>query len=282
MDDRPQTVEEAQQAARRALQPHSETARLDAQVLLAHILQVPRTWVLIHPEARLTPQQQAALHTALAQLRDGTPLPYVLGEWEFYGRTFSLTPQVLIPRPETELLVENALAWLDAHPAARRVADAGTGSGCIAVTLAAERPSLQVTALDISAAALQVARRNARRHAVRVRFIQADLLSPLAPRSCDLICANLPYIPTATLQGLDVYGKEPALALDGGPDGLTLIRRLLHQAESRLAPGGALLLEIEATQGESAPRAARKVFPHARVDVLPDLAGHPRLLQVLV
>ncbi|GAB4520574.1 MAG: peptide chain release factor N(5)-glutamine methyltransferase [Anaerolineales bacterium] len=275
-------LRDALQAADEALQPHSETARLDAQVLLAHILQVPRTWVLIHPEAHLSAAQSAHLHTALQRLRAGEPLPYVLGEWEFYGRTFHLTPEVLIPRPETEHLVEAALEWLDAHPAARRLADVGTGSGCIAVTLAAERPALQVTALDISAAVLRVARRNACRHAAGVRFIQADLLAPLAPHACDLICANLPYIPTATLHGLEVYGKEPTLALDGGPDGLDLIRRLLTQAESRLASEGALLLEIEATQGESAPRAARGIFPNAHVDVLPDLAGRPRLLRVLV
>lgn len=276
------TVQEALQTAQQALQPHSETAPLDAQVLLAHVMHVPRTWVLIHPEAPLSMAQQAALQAAVSRLRAGTPLPYVLGVWAFYGRDFEVSPAVLIPRPETELLVETALAWLDAHPRAKRVAEAGTGSGCIAVSLAAERPHLHIVASDISAAALAIARRNAQRHAARVHFLQADLLAPLAPRTCNLICANLPYIPTATLQQLTVYQKEPTLALDGGPDGLTVIQRLLTQAETRLTHGGCLLLEIEATQGESAPRAAHKVFPDAHIDVLPDLAGHPRVLRVLV
>ncbi len=275
-------LQDALQAAYAALQPHSETARLDAQVLLAHLLAVPRTWVLIHPEARLTSAQQEALREALERLRAGVPLPYVLGEWEFYGRTFEVGPEALIPRPETELLVETALAWLRARPDVHLAADVGTGMGCIAVTLAAERPSLRVLAADLSPAALHLARRNARRHNLtpRLDFLCADLLSPLAPRSLPLICANLPYVPVDTLRRLPIYGKEPTLALDGGPDGLHLIRRLLAQAETRLARGGLLLLEIEASQGESAPRAARKVFPRARVDVLPDLAGHPRLLRI--
>jgi len=276
------TVAEALQAACSALQPHSESARLDAQVLLAHLLQVPRTWVLIHPEAYLTPSQAQALHAAQERLRRGVPLPYVLGAWEFYGRAFTVTPAVLIPRPETELLVEAALAWLDAHPRRGRAVDAGTGSGCIAVTLAVERPSLRVAAADISPAALSVARRNVLRHAVsgRVRLLCADLLTPFAPHSCDLICANLPYIPTQTLRGLKVYGREPSLALDGGADGLQLIRRLLAQAQTRLAPGGLLLLEIEATQGGAALRLAQRAFPAARVTLRRDLRGLPRLVRV--
>ena len=282
MDDRPETVGEALETARRVLRLHSETAALDAQVLLAHILAKPRTWVLIRPEARLTPSQQDALGAALARLREGTPLPYVLGAWEFYGRSFEVGPEALIPRPETEHLVEAALDWLRARPGVRLAADAGTGTGCIAVTLAAERPSLRLVAADISPAALHLARRNARRHNVasRLDFLRADLLTAFAPRSLPLICANLPYIPTGTLRRLDVYGREPTLALDGGADGLELIRRLLAQAETRLALGGLLLLEIAASQGESAPRAARKVFPRARIDLLPDLAGHPRLLRI--
>ncbi len=280
--ERATQLQDALQAAYAVLQPHSETARLDAQVLLAHLLDVPRTWVLIHPEARLTPAQQEALRSALGRLRAGVPLPYVLGTWEFYGRTFEVGPEALIPRPETELLVETALAWLRARPEVHLVADVGTGTGCIAVTLAAEHPSLRVLAADLSPAALHLARRNARRHNVapRLDFLRADLLSPLAPRSLPLICANLPYIPADTLRRLPIYGKEPALALDGGSDGLRLIRRLLAQAETRLARGGLLLLEIAASQSESAPRAARKVFPRARMDVLPDLAGHPRLLRI--
>ncbi len=282
MKGRQWTVAEALQAVSQALRPHSETARLDAQVLVAHLLGAPRTWVLIHPEARLSPAQTEALGRSLERLRRGEPLPYVLGEWEFYGLQFEVSPAVLIPRPESEHLVEAALEWLRGHPDVRLAADVGTGSGCIALALAAHQPSLRLLAADISPDALRLARRNARRHGLlpRVDFLRADLLSPFAPRSLPLVCANLPYIPADELRRLPVYGREPTLALEGGADGLELIRRLLGQAGTCLSPGGLLLLEIAASQGESAPRAARRVFPHARVEVLPDLAGHPRLLRV--
>jgi release factor glutamine methyltransferase len=286
----------------------SATASLDAQVLAAQVLGKTRSWVLAHPQARLTASQAAALETALARLEAGTPLPYLLGHWEFLGLDFFLTPAVLIPRPETELLVEQALDWL-ARRAGQPVLgphqgaagsvpgqrwplaiDLGTGSGCIAVTLAHCVPELRVVATDISADALAVARVNASRYQVesRLHFLLADLLTPFAcqavssPGSApfDLICANLPYIPTRQLHILEVYGKEPVLALDGGPDGLDLIRRLLLQARLRLAPGGCLLCEIEAGQGKAGLHLAQMTFPQAQVQLLTDLQGHDRLIQV--
>ncbi len=277
------TVAHALAQAREALTPHSETPALDAQTLLAAITRRPRAWVLAHPEARLTPRQHRRLNRACTRLAQGIPLPYVLGRWHFYGREFALTPVVLIPRPETETLVEHALRWLRGHPGRRRAADVGTGSGIIAVTLAAEIPDLRVTATDRSAAALGLARLNAVRHGVadRIVWLQTDLLAA-ARGPFDLIAANLPYIPTAALAGLPVARHEPREALDGGPDGLALIRRLLAQARSRLAPGGLLLLEIAADQGEAARVAALAAFPKAETRVLPDLAGHDRVVAVAI
>ena len=266
---------------RRSLAQVSDTPSLDGQVLLAQVLERPRAWVMAHPQAELSNEQSARLQSRLQRLEAGEPLPYVLGHWEFYGLDFQLNPAVLIPRPETELLVDQARAWLQANPGRKRAADVGTGSGCIAVSLAAHHPDLRVTASDVSAAALETARKNAARHSAdrRVRFVQADLLEALVG-PFDLICANLPYIPGAELQKLKVFQREPSLALDGGPDGLALIRRLLAQAPHKLAPGGLLLIEVEASQGGQTLSLARQFFPDALLQVLPDLAGRERLLRV--
>jgi release factor glutamine methyltransferase len=271
---------------RRRLESASETPSLDAQIILAHILGVKRAWVLAHPEAVLSPQQEQSLNENLRRLESGEPLPYVLGHWEFYGLDFVVGPAVLIPRPETELLVEQALAWLRSHPArAERLAvDVGSGSGCIAISLAAHTPDLRVIAADVSSSALEIARQNAHRHGVagQIDFCQADLLPQAAGQPFDLICANLPYIPSAALPGLAVARAEPRLALDGGPDGLALIRRLLAQAQACLAPGGLILLEIEASQGQAAVALAQAAFPSAQVALHQDLAGLERLVEIVL
>lgn len=262
-------------------------SRRDRQTLLAQVLGQPRAWVLAHPEAALTTEQDRAWQAALARLWRGVPLPYVLGRWEFFGLEFIVTPEVLIPRPETELLVETALGLIQAPGSAIHTGiDVGTGSGCIAVALAAHAPSLALTATDISPAALAVAHANAELHGMtgRIELLSADLLDcpALAGRHFDLLVANLPYIPTGTLRLLEVYGREPTLALDGGADGLDLVRQLLHTAPAQLAPGGAVLLEIEASQGQLAQALARAAFPRAAVKILPDLSGRDRLLVIHV
>ncbi len=261
----------------------STSPALDAQVLLANITGQNRAWLFAHPEAALTLEQQETLEAAVSRLITGEPLPYVIGHWEFYGLDFATNAHTLIPRPETELMVEQALNWLQAHPDQRQAADIGTGSGCIAISLAVHIPDLEITATDISPAALKVAQSNAQTHAVskRINFIEADLLSlPALHTPLHVICANLPYIPTKTLKGLDVFGREPTLALDGGPDGLNLIRKLLPQAVRNLSAEGLLLLEIENSQGQSALILAREYFPEAQIDLLPDLAGHDRLIRI--
>ncbi len=267
----------------------SETADLDAQVLLAHILHKTRTWIIGHPEAQPTRSQHAAVEAAVSRLHAGEPLPYVLGHWDFYGLELEVSPDVLIPRPETELLVENAIRWLKASPERRTIADVGTGSGCIAVALAMHVPDARIIATDISYPALQIAVRNARKYRVsrRIDFVQCDLLPPHpgplpTDRLFDLICANLPYIPTKTLHGLEVYKREPTLALDGGQDGLDIVRRLLKIAPEWLAPNGMILLEIEASQGMSAVSLAYDAFDRATIHLHKDLAGHDRLVEIML
>jgi release factor glutamine methyltransferase len=268
------------------LTPISETSALDASVLLAHVLQKPRTWVLAHLAATLTAKQQKELDTLLARLESGEPLPYVLGHWEFLGMDFDITPDVLIPRPETELLVERAIAWLRQFPDRKMVADVGTGSGVIAVSIATHLSNVRVLATDLSRGALKVARTNAAKFDVleRINFVHCDLLPERAahPRDhhFDLICANLPYIATETLQNLPIYGREPTLALDGGPDGLGVIRRLLHIAPEWLAPHGMILLEVEATRGGAALDLACELFSQAIIRLHKDLAGQDRLLEI--
>lgn len=265
----------------------SDTPALDASVLLARILHKPRTWVMAHPEVSLTTEQQQQLYDSLRRLGRGESFPYVLGHWEFFGMDFEVTPDVLIPRPETELLVERAIASLKESPARKGVADVGTGSGVIAISLAVNIPDVHILATDISHHALEVARRNGGKFDVlhKVDFMQCDLLpernTPLLRElRFDLICANLPYIPTETLHNLPIFGREPTQALDGGDDGLELIRRLLCMAPDWLAPHGIILLEIESTRGNQASQLAQDLFPGATIHLHQDLAGRDRLLEL--
>jgi release factor glutamine methyltransferase len=263
------------------LKLYSDTALQDAQVLLAHITGHSRAWVLAHPEAKLEGKHREVLVDALTHLANGEPLPYILGEWEFFGKKYFVTPDVLIPRPETELLVEDALKWLADHPGKRRVGDVGTGSGCIAVSLATNCSDLVVIASDISPQACLVAMDNVLRHDLcgQVAVVNDDLLS-VARGPFDLLCANLPYIPKRTLQSLRVLDYEPKLALDGGMDGLLLIRRLLEVVPSLLAPSGAVLLEIEAGQADHVRALVEELLPHSSMKVLFDLAGFPRVVRI--
>jgi release factor glutamine methyltransferase len=260
-----------------------ESSVLDAQVLLAHVLGHERSWLLAHPEAPLDDAQGAAYQAAVERLAGGEPLPYILGEWEFFGLTLGVSPAVLIPRPETELLVETALAWLAAHPGAQRVADVGTGSGCIPVALAANAPGLQVQAGDISLQALAVAEANVARHVLgeRVHLVRSDLMGEL-PGPYDVITANLPYIPESRLPELEVSRWEPAAALGGGLDGLQFIRPFLDQAAARLSKPGLLLAEIDFSLETTVQALGRAAFPKSEVEIIPDLADVPRLLSVRV
>jgi release factor glutamine methyltransferase len=270
-------TEDCQASAINSLeQPHQV-----ALILLAHVLQKPKTWVLAHPDTHLNPDQKAHLEQLISRLQQGEPLPYLTGQQAFYGLDFAVSPAVLIPRPETELLVEEALGWLEAHPDATHALDVGTGSGCIAVTLATRKPWLAITATDLSPEALNIAKQNAETHQVsaQIAFEQADLV-PSGDNNFDLICANLPYIPSAKLEQVNTLGFEPTLALDGGTDGLTLIRRLLDQLPPKLNSPALVLLETEATLGADTLALAKTVFPKANVHLLQDLAGLDRLVRI--
>ncbi len=280
------SVQAALQEGTRRLAGVSDTPGLDAQVLLASLLGKPRAWLLAHPEAQLDPGATAAWQASLARVEAGEPLPYVLGKWEFFNLEFEVTPQVLIPRPETELLVECAIPWLKSRQQTDqrlRVLDVGTGSGCIAIALAANLPGIEVVATDISPAALEVARRNAGRlvPSTAITFVEADLFPNSGlQQKFDLVAANLPYIPDGLLKTLPISRHEPLVALAGGTDGLAVIRRFLAKAPGYLEEDGLLLMEIEASQGEAARKLAQECFHGAEVQLLQDLSGRDRLVEV--
>lgn len=266
--------------AKRRIAPVSSSISLDAQLLLAAVLGVSRAHVIAHPERELTPHQANAYESLIARRERGEPVAYLLGRRAFYDRDFIVTPDVLIPRPETEHLLEKALAFARSQPELTAV-DVGTGSGALAVTFAAHIPTATVYATDISAAALAVARRNA--GGVNVHFLQGDLLLPLreAGVRVSLVMANLPYIAADELRTLAVSQHEPRLALDGGPDGLDVIRRLLEQVPAVCLPGAVILLEIGAAQAAAVRQLAQTILPAARsVAVFQDYAGHDRVVQM--
>ncbi len=277
-----QTIEAVLDEVFTRLEKVSDTPGLDAQVVLANLLERSRSWMMAHPEMPLTGDQSVALEHLLRRLEGGEPLPYVLGRWEFFGLEFDVSKEVLIPRPETELLVERAIAWLQAHPDYTRVADIGTGCGCIGISLAVNVPGISVLATDISSKALELARWNAIKHGVesRVEFVQQDLLPN--GEEFHLIVSNPPYIPTATLHRLPIFGREPTLALDGGADGLDLVRRILMAAPNCLVPGGLFLMEIEASEGSAVISLAYDAFSEAQIHLHKDLSGNERLLEIQV
>lgn len=267
----------------------SDTPKLDAQLILANVMQKSRSWIVSHGDAALTSFQLDSAQQAFSRLKTGEPLPYILGHWEFFGLDFDITKDVLIPRPETELLVEKAIAYLKKHPEQRTVADIGTGSGAIAVSIAKNIPDVKIIATDISPNALKIAKQNAIKHGVdnKIEFIKCNLLPEKSiirnqKMTINLICANLPYIPTATLHTLPVYGHEPTLALDGGNNGLDLYRKLFDIVPQWASSNAAILIEIEASQGMSAPELAQKIFTNATFIIHQDLAGKDRLLEVIL
>lgn len=252
-----------------------------ALALMAHVFQKPKTWLLAHPEEKMTGSQLDLFNNLLARLEEGEPLPYLTGEQEFYGLDFEISPAVLIPRPETELLVENALNWLKNHPLARRAVDIGSGSGAIAVSLLKNCPDLQISAIDISTEALKIAQINAQKHQVddRIRFHHASLLSNFEGE-IDLLCANLPYIPTDKLKQVNSLPWEPPLALDGGESGLDLIAELLTQAPAKMARPALILLETEDSLGAETVNLAKRAFPKEEIKLCKDIFDRDRLVRI--
>jgi release factor glutamine methyltransferase len=269
--------------ARHQLAVCSDTPTLEAELLIGYVKQRDRTWVLSHPEHWIDPSEEKTLNLILDRRLAGEPLPYILGEWEFFGRTFKITPSVLIPRPETEILVQAGLDWLLSHPGARNAADIGTGSGVIAISLAAEISDLQINAMDLSGNALHTARNNAILYGVddRINFIIHDLLSN-DHNLYNLICANLPYIPSEDLPGLPVSNFEPHDALDGGSDGLQVISRLLDQIPMHISIPGLVLLEFQFDQADHLLDIVAKAIPNSKPDIFYDLAKLPRVMRIEV
>ena len=259
-------------------------ARLEAEVMVMNVLRMPRQAIFAEQEREVSEQQQVALDELLKRRYTREPLAYILGQREFYGINVVLTPAVLIPRPESEGLVEHALfmAMMGMESTDLTIADVGTGSGAIAINLAMHLPMGRIFAVDISDSVLDVAAYNIRAHGVgdRVSLAIGDLLDAV-PEPLDLIVANLPYIPTDRISTLQPeVQKEPVLALDGGADGLDLIRRLLAQAENKLKSHGIILLEMDPDQVPVVAELALQHFPKGSTDVEQDLAGMDRILVI--
>lgn len=261
----------------------TEKPRLEAEMLLATLLDWNRAQLLAHLDAPLPETIATTFRAWVLRRAAGEPLPYITGRIEFCALEFAVTPAVLIPRPETEMLVELALEHASETPGATRtIADVGTGSGCIAITLASRLPQARCYAIDLSSAALEVARQNAARHGVleRLHFLEGDLLTPL-PEPVDIIVSNPPYIAESEWDSLPLsVRQEPALALLAGSDGLDVVRRLLAQAPAKLKPGGSILVEIGERQGAAVLALARQAFARAECTIRTDLAGRDRVLQI--
>ena len=270
-------------AAQRLGETSGEIARLDAQVLLAHVLDQNRSWLFAHHEYELSDEDCRRYADLITRRRRREPVAYLLGRKEFYGLEFAVDQRVLIPRPETELLVDLVLAQIsDRSGRPVVVADVGTGSGAIAITVAVHAPEAKVYGIDISQDALDVAEENRKRLTPEAGplLLEGDLLDPL-PEPADVIVANLPYIADEEYSGLqsDVRDYEPRLALKAGVEGLDLIERLLEQLPSKVQPRGAVLLEISPRQGEVVQNMAQDLRPKpSYVGLRRDYSGQIRMV----
>lgn len=251
-------------------------ARLEAELLLRHILNINRTQLYIDLESELSPQDEKAFEELVERRLNGEPTAYITGHREFYGREFHVNQNTLIPRPESELLVETALD-LTQDRQLHTIADIGTGCGAIAVSLALELPRTRIYAIDISAPALAVASINCQRYSVAniVRLLQGDMLEPL-PEPVDLIIANLPYVRDCELTPT----FEPTIALDGGAEGTEKIVKLCRQAKDKLAEGGSILLEIGQGQSRKIIGLLHQLFPSGAIEVAKDLSGVERVVRL--
>ena len=255
--------------------------RLESEVVLTDVLGIPRHRLYAYQDDTIPDEAAETLEKAVQRRLRREPLAYILGHREFYGVDLTVGPGVMVPRPETEMLIERAMlvCMERMERAGLVVADVGTGSGGIAVNLAMHLPGVRLYATDISADALEVARVNVDKFGLgqRITLLKGDLLEPL-PGRVDVIVANLPYIPSARLKGLQPeLAWEPRTALDGGADGMVMLRRLMGQAAGKLALDGVMLLEIDPGQGESLRRMTTRLFPGAATSVDKDLAGLDRI-----
>lgn len=266
-----------------------ENGRLDAEVLLRHVLEMEKERLYANTEALMSAGQEAKFRELVLRRARRAPVAYITGHKEFWSLDFVVSPGVLIPRPETELVVEIALQYAGklAGRSSVKVLDLGTGSGVISVCLAKEKPAAEIVAVDISPVALDVARANARRHGVagRIRFLSGDLFAPVKPlrETFNVIVSNPPYIRTGDLSALapEIRQWEPMIALDGGADGIEAYRRIIGEGHEYLAPGGAIVLEI----GSDLARAVAELFArsgcYGPASVYQDYAGKDRVIAAM-
>lgn len=270
----------AQAEAQLSAGPHPDRAKRDAETLLLHLIGKNKAWLMAHANEDFAGCTAIRYASLLERRRKGEPIQYITGETEFYGLPFRVTPDVLVPRPETELLVERFGTMVPLFPKPR-IVDIGTGSGAIAIALAHDWPGAQIAAIDISNSALDLALSNARRigFADRIRFLQGDLLAPVSGETFDIIVSNPPYVPAADRDSLsvEVRDHEPALALFAGNNGLGIYRRLIPAAFAALAPGGFIALEIG--HGQQSPiETLLSVAGFTDIQFTPDLQGIPRIV----
>jgi release factor glutamine methyltransferase len=264
----------------------SESPRLDAELLSAHVLGLRRLDVYLQFDRLLRDGELEPIRGLLRRRAAGEPVAYLLGEKEFCGRAFMVTPSVLIPRPETELLVERVLLWAraTAPPGGARIIDTGTGSGCVAVTLAAELPQARLLASDVSGEATLVAEANAARHGVgdRCTVSRGSWLEPFdAEPPVDALVSNPPYVTTSEFDSMmrDVRDFEPRVALDGGDDGLDAYRAIVAAASARLRRGGLIALEIDPRRRAAVESLVVESWPGSQVTVSTDLSGRERVVE---
>ena len=275
------TLKQVLSQARGILAANSiEEASLESELLLRYALKIDRVQLYLDLNRELNPGQEEIFRELVERRLKGEPTAYITGNREFYGLDFHVNPAVLIPRPESELLVEKALS-LAQQRSISTVADIGTGCGAIAISLAINLPEARIYATDISAPALEVARLNCQKHGVadRICLRQGDMLDPLS-EPVDLIVANLPYVKESELPKAGSVGFEPMVALNGGLAGLEKIRQLCRQAGSKLHSRGCLLLEIGQGQGQVVATLLSGLFPSVEVEIIPDLGGIKRVVSL--
>lgn len=256
----------------------SSTPALDAELLLAYILRKPREHLFTHPEKQLTTAQAIRFSRLVTRRQKREPIAYILGHKEFFGLEFTVNKQVLVPRPETELLVEEVIRLLSGktHP---KIIDIGVGSGAIAVALKHSLPKAKVYGTDYSRKALEVARKNARKQKTAITFKYGSLLSPFPKVQFDCIVSNPPYLTSQELKNPDLH-FEPRAALFGGRGGIEVYKKLLSEVPAHLIPGGSMFLEIGSTQSKSLISLVKKVLPNAWIQIKKDLAQRDRILIV--
>ncbi|MBW6473814.1 MAG: peptide chain release factor N(5)-glutamine methyltransferase [Anaerolineaceae bacterium] len=268
--------------SRKILSEFSETADIEVNAILCNVLNIDLAWCLANSNFILDQNTLAELNEKLKSLQVGIPLPYVLGKKEFFGHKFFVDENVLIPRPETELLVETAIEWINQHDKTRKVVDVGCGSGVIIISLLKHFFHIKGYGIDISRRALNVSNRNKNNHGIEnLEFVQMDCLSGISSKF-DLILANLPYIPEDYLSDLKVSKFEPDLALNGGKDGLLVINKLIEQIPSHLNSPGLALLEVQFDQSARVIQIAKNFLPTAAISVLKDYSSLDRIIKIEV